>query len=102
MTGPEDSGSPRSNKYQRLRSRVAHLEEELSQIRSSVASREVTLIRRLMEDAPVGFAFLNSDFRYEVVNHKLAEMNGAPAASHIGRTVDEIVPQTAAEARRAF
>ncbi len=42
--------------------------------------------------APVGLALLDRDFRYIRINDALAEMNGIPAADHIGKTMHEIVP----------
>src|SRR5579862_6785746 len=62
----------------------------------------VALIESLMNNAPVGFVFFDSNLRYRVVNSYLAEMNGIPALEHIGRTVEEIVPTLAPQARRAF
>ena len=101
---PYEAESARPDENQKLRSRIAELEAELARLRRSNPAEDpaVTVIRQLMEDAPVAFAFLNTEFRYEVVNRKLAEMNGVPAASHIGHTVDEIVPEVAAAARRVF
>lgn len=43
--------------------------------------------------APVGFAFLDRDFRYVHVNRKLASIDGYSAADHRGRTVEEIMPK---------
>src|SRR6185436_15580381 len=104
MAESHHAGPPDKDESQRLRARVAQLEEELSRFRSSSGPEDsvVTLIRRLMEDAPVGFAFLNTNFRYEVVNDRLAKMNGVPAFAHIGRTVEEIAPHMAAQLRPAF
>ncbi len=42
--------------------------------------------------APVGLCVLDRDLRYVRVNDRLAEINGLPAADHIGRTVHEVVP----------
>jgi len=46
----------------------------------------------LMTSAPVGFAFLDTELRYELINDHLAKLNGAPASEHIGRTVAEMRP----------
>jgi PAS domain S-box-containing protein len=45
--------------------------------------------------APVGLAVLTIDLRYLRINERLAEINGLPAAAHIGRTMREIVPDLA-------
>ncbi|MFA4876435.1 MAG: PAS domain S-box protein [Methanoregula sp.] len=56
----------------------------------------------LYENAPIGFAFLDGDFRYQYINQHLAEMNGIPALSHIGRTSEEIIPEIWASAKPVF
>ena len=53
----------------------------------------VALLETLLKTAPVGFAFVDRDFRFVRVNDALAEMNGLPASAHLGRRVSEIVPQ---------
>ena len=53
----------------------------------------VALLETLLKSAPVGFAFVDRDFRFVRVNDALAEMNGLPASQHLGRSVSEIVPQ---------
>jgi PAS domain S-box-containing protein len=49
-------------------------------------------LQALYDGAPVGLAFLNPELRYISINQQLAEMNGAPAQKHLGRTVSEILP----------
>jgi PAS domain S-box-containing protein len=53
------------------------------------------VLQSLLRRAPIGFAFLDRDLRFVVVNDKLAEINGVPAEAHIGRHVGEIVPALA-------
>jgi PAS domain S-box-containing protein len=83
---------------------------------TSVVAREMTELRRAMrerdeehalltaftQNAPIGFAFFDRQFRYRFVNRQLAELNGLPVDAHLGRTVDEIVPSLAEEARKIF
>jgi len=52
-------------------------------------------ITAIYESAPVGLTVLDSDLRYVRINERLAEMNGLPAAEHIGRSVREVVPDLA-------
>jgi len=40
-------------------------------------------------------AFLDRELRYVRINDSLAELNGLPAAAHIGRTVREVLPEIA-------
>ena len=49
----------------------------------------------LMRNAPVGFAFIDQELRFQVVNDKLAEINGLPVLAHLGRDVCEVVPDLA-------
>lgn len=42
--------------------------------------------------APVGLCLLSTDLRFLRVNEAMAEINGVPAAEHLGRHVREVVP----------
>jgi PAS domain S-box-containing protein len=63
-------------------------------------------IENYYDTAPVGLVVLDADLRYVRINDRLAELNGLPAAEHIGRTPREVVPWLADElerlARRVF
>ena len=52
-------------------------------------------IEAIYQTAPVGLCVLDADLRYVRINERLAEINGVPAADHIGRTVREVVPHLA-------
>ncbi len=49
-------------------------------------------LRTIYETAPVGLCLLDRDQRYVRINQRMADMNGVPLAAHIGRRVDEILP----------
>ncbi|MGH9048215.1 MAG: SpoIIE family protein phosphatase [Acidimicrobiia bacterium] len=70
--------------------------EQLARAEAEQASRELqeTLARldTLLENAPVGFGFYDTEFRYVRVNQPLADMNGVPMEEHIGRRVADVVP----------
>ncbi len=53
----------------------------------------LALLDTLLASAPVGFGFLDREFRYVRLNQALAEINGAPIAAHLGRTPHEMNPQ---------
>ena len=53
-------------------------------------------LESLYGSAPIGLAFFDREYRYLRVNDELAEVNGVPIAAHIGRTLREIVPVSAA------
>ncbi|MBW2420789.1 MAG: PAS domain-containing protein [Deltaproteobacteria bacterium] len=49
----------------------------------------------LYRDAPIGLCFVDPDLRFRRINDRLAEINGKPAAEHIGATVEEVIPDIA-------
>jgi PAS domain S-box-containing protein len=50
------------------------------------------LVEGLGADAPIGFAVVSPDLRFELISDSLAAINGLPPGGHIGRTVAEILP----------
>ncbi len=54
--------------------------------------QERALLHTLLQEAPVGFAFLDRDLRYVRVNDFLSSLHGLPAADHLGRTMAEVLP----------
>jgi PAS domain S-box-containing protein len=79
------------------RGRWISIIEDLTEERRVEESLRATTARlaTLMRHAPVGFAFIDQDFRFQLVNEKLAEINGIPVLEHLGRFVHEIVPDLA-------
>jgi PAS domain S-box-containing protein len=55
-------------------------------------------LESIYETAPVGLAVLDSDLRFLRINERLAEMNGLPVEAHLGRSVQELFPDVAAQA----
>jgi PAS domain S-box-containing protein len=55
-------------------------------------AESLTLMEAMQSGAPVGFAFVDTDFRIVQINQTLAEVNGAPVEEQVGRTVAEVVP----------
>jgi PAS domain S-box-containing protein len=49
-------------------------------------------IEAIYHNTPIGLALLDRDLRFVRINAALAEMNGVPAANHIGRLVWDVVP----------
>lgn len=60
--------------------------------RARAAAEEVEAI---YASAPVGLTVLDQDLRYVRINDRLAEINGLPAAEHLGRTVRDVIPDLA-------
>ncbi|WP_139020733.1 PAS domain S-box protein [Bradyrhizobium sp. ORS 285] len=81
--------------------RVVVSVEDISQRRAAeTALRESEALARqraneiavVYDAAPIGLCVFDRDLRYVRINERLAEINGKPAADHIGRTVLEMVP----------
>jgi PAS domain S-box-containing protein len=51
----------------------------------------LTLLASLQAEAPVGFGFVDRDFRYVRLNYELASIIGRPIAEVIGRKVGDVV-----------
>jgi PAS domain S-box-containing protein len=51
------------------------------------------LLDVIFDRAPVGLAFFDTELRYARINDRLAEINGLPAADHLGRTISELLPE---------
>jgi PAS domain S-box-containing protein len=58
----------------------------------ALARAQADEIASIYNAAPVGLCVIDRDLRYVRINDRLAEINGVPAADHIGRTVQEVVP----------
>lgn len=54
---------------------------------------ERTLFEALFDQVPVGIAIYDTDRRYIGVNQALAAYNGLPASAHIGRRVEDVLPE---------
>ncbi|NEC26329.1 SpoIIE family protein phosphatase [Streptomyces sp. SID8111] len=60
--------------------------------------QDVALSTRIVAQSPIGLAVLDTRLRYASVNPALEQINGIPAAEHLGRTVREVLPQLDADA----
>lgn len=58
-----------------------------------VPAHRVAQLQAVYDSAPVGLCFLDREMRYVNLNRQLGQMNGVPAAAHIGRTVEEVIPE---------
>ena len=61
------------------------------------AERSLALLDTLFATAPVGLAFFDLELRYVRINTALAEINGVAVDEHLGRTVQEVLPEAEAE-----
>jgi PAS domain S-box-containing protein len=67
------------------------LHERLRQAQRHTAE-SLTLLETLQSSAPVGFGFVDREFRIVRINETLAAIIGTAADDQIGRTIAEIVP----------
>jgi PAS domain S-box-containing protein len=58
----------------------------------ALPAQRLAQLQAIYDGVPVGLCFLDQNMRYVSLNRRLAEMNGAPIARHIGRTPAEIIP----------
>ena len=61
--------------------------------RDRVTVEALTLLETLMDCAPVGFGFVDRDFRMQRLNDRLALINGSTVAEQLGKPVCDIVPE---------
>jgi PAS domain S-box-containing protein len=59
------------------------------------AQQELAELEHIYHSAPVGLCLIDADLRYLRINERLAVINGLPADEHLGRTVWEVIPETA-------
>ncbi|MEJ6396446.1 CheR family methyltransferase [Yoonia sp. 208BN28-4] len=70
---------------------------ELAQVSAEIQRNEVEQIYR---SSPMAMGLIATDMTYVRLNEKLAEINGVPADQHIGRTIEEIIPEVAEHTKR--
>jgi len=72
----------------------------------ALPTQRLAQLQAIYDGAPVGLCFLDLNCRYVSINKKLADMNGAPVSSYLGRTVQEMIPNVfpsiESALRRAF
>ena len=100
------AGSPELDRLRgmsaRLTARVVELRERLGETSmvehdledaESAGAAFAALMEALQGSAPVGLACVDRDFRFVRVNDALADMNRLPVHDHIGRRIDEVIPE---------
>ncbi|MEO6983075.1 MAG: EAL domain-containing protein [Edaphobacter sp.] len=55
-------------------------------------TQRLAQLHAIYDGAPVGLCFLDRNLRYISVNKRLAEMNNLPVASHLGRSLADVLP----------
>lgn len=67
------------------------IRQELDRMHKDTAET-LTLLETLEATAPVGFGFIDRDFRIQRMNATLAAVNGRPREEQLGSKVSEVVP----------
>jgi len=70
---------------------------EAEHLAEQQVQQQLAEINAIYHSAPVGLCVLDRDLRYVRINERLAEFNGASVADHLGRTVQEVVPEIATQ-----
>ena len=70
---------------------VASIEEQRAGLNDTLS-----LLDSMLANAPIGLAFLDRECRFVRVNRVFAEMSGFPLSRHLGRTLQELLPQPVA------
>jgi len=68
---------------------------------TGLESSDTALLETLVLEAPIAFAFYDTELRYRRINRLLADVNGLPMADHIGRRPRELLPAGLGEAVEA-
>jgi diguanylate cyclase (GGDEF)-like protein/PAS domain S-box-containing protein len=66
------------------------------------SAETLTLLETLQSNAPVGFGFVDRDFRIVRMNETLAAMNGSTVAEQLGQTVAAVVPELWPQLERLY
>ena len=62
------------------------------QLAHRATAETLTLVETLHSKAPIGFGFVDRDFRVVRVNETLAAINGSTVAEHLGKKVVAVMP----------
>jgi PAS domain S-box-containing protein len=100
----EDQAAELEQQAMQLEEQASQLEDQSAELRERIIERDetnrllqqtATFLDSALESAPFGIVFYDRGYRYQRINNALAAMNGQPPEAHIGRRVDEMVPEIA-------
>jgi len=72
--------------------RPAYAETTMPLRLEAFPAQRLAQLHAIYDGVPVGLCFLDRNLRYISVNKRLAEMNHLPVASHLGRTMADVLP----------
>jgi PAS domain S-box-containing protein len=59
----------------------------------ALPNQRLSQLQAVYDEAPVGLCFVDRNERYVSLNKRQAELNRAPIVAHLGRTVQEMIPE---------
>jgi PAS domain S-box-containing protein len=59
----------------------------------ALPTQRLAQLQAIYDGAPVGLCFLDRNLCYVSINKRLADMNGAPLAAYLGKSVAEMIPE---------
>ncbi len=62
-------------------------------------ARAHAILETLVTKAPIGIAYFDRELRFLMINDRLADINGIPAADHIGKRIRDVAPALDKSAR---
>jgi PAS domain S-box-containing protein len=71
------------------------VEEERTRAVQAIVQQQLGEIEAIYSSAPVGLCFIDTDLKFVRLNEHLAQINGLPVSAHIGRTIREVLPESA-------
>jgi PAS domain S-box-containing protein len=101
MTEPADGGhfplpagvqNEIGDLIQAFNSMVASIAEQRAGLNDTLS-----LLDSMLANAPIGLAFFDRGCRFTRVNQVFADLTGVPLSRHLGRTLPELLPQSAAQ-----
>ncbi len=100
----EEQAAELEQQTQEMEEQAAQLEEQAALLEEKVAERDSTLalleetsrfLDSAIDSSPYGIAFYDRRLRFQRINRALADINGAPPAAHLGKSIEEMLPALA-------
>lgn len=86
--------------YEKLIAENAMLRKRIEKAKAIYPAIET--LNSFITSAPVGILILDADMRYVHINEYLAQMNGLPVDAHLGKKLNEVVPDLYAQTAEIF
>nr|WP_319374782.1 PAS domain S-box protein [uncultured Methanobacterium sp.] len=75
--------------------------EEVLHESENTAQKRLREIEAIYNSAPIGLCVLDRNLRFVRINDRMAEINGFSTKEHIGKTIEEIIPDLAEQGEAA-